>query len=229
MMQTKSPTDILKRKLAKLSTKDVLDVQAFVADLVSQQATDVALERRSTDTKTCLHCGDSKIQRWGRSKAGTQRFKCQNCKATFGATTGAPFYRLRKRHLWSRYLGLMGHHVALWRLRDEYDLPLSIPTLRRWRHRFLSRLTTNPCQPLAGMVEADEKFFRTSFKGSRGWKCKKPAPTSACSPSRKCSSSRLGRAAGRHAHRCGSFRRDLSDPARRHEARHHRQHHVAVG
>jgi len=174
MMRTKGSTELLKRKLAKLSTKDVLDVQAFVADLVSQQATDVALERRSTDTKTCLHCGDSKIQRWGRSKAGTQRFKCQNCKATFGATTGTPFYRLRKRHLWSRYLGLMGHHVALWRLRDEYDLPLSIPTLHRWRHRFLSRLTTNPSQPLAGMVEADEKFFRTSFKGARGWKRKNP-------------------------------------------------------
>ena len=68
----------------------------------------------------------------------------------------------------------MGHHVALWRLRDEHDLPLSIPTLHRWRHRFLSRLTTNPSQPLAGMVESDEKFFRTSFKGARGWKRKNP-------------------------------------------------------
>jgi transposase-like protein len=174
MMQTKSPTELLKRKLAKLSTKDVLDVQAFVADLVSQQATDVALERRSADTKTCLHCGEAKLQRWGRSKAGTQRFKCENCKATFGATTGTPFYRLRNRHLWSRYLRLMGHHIALWRLRDEHGLPLSIPTLHRWRHRFLSRLTTNPERRLAGLIEADEKFFRTSFKGSRGWNRKDP-------------------------------------------------------
>ena len=69
MMQTNNPTELLKRKLAKLSTKDVLDIQTFVADLVSQQATDVALERRSADTKTCLHCGEAKIQRWGRSKA----------------------------------------------------------------------------------------------------------------------------------------------------------------
>jgi|GEM_PF-4743933 len=52
MMQTNNPTELLKRKLAKLSTKDVLDIQTFVADLVSQQATDVALERRSADTKT---------------------------------------------------------------------------------------------------------------------------------------------------------------------------------
>ena len=56
----------------------------------------------------------------------------------------------------------------------RHDLPLSIPTLHRWRHRFLSRLTTNPEQPLAGLIEADEKFFRTSFKGVRGWKRKDP-------------------------------------------------------
>jgi transposase-like protein len=87
MVQTNDQTEVLKRKPAKLSTKDVLNVQAFVADLLARQVTSVALERRSADTKTCLHCGDANIQRWGRSKAGTQRFKCQNCKATFGVTT----------------------------------------------------------------------------------------------------------------------------------------------
>lgn len=151
----------------------MLDIQVFVADLVSQQATDVALERRSAgkDLPALRRREDSTV---GPLEAGTQRFKCQNRKATFGATTGTPLYRLRNRHLWSRYLRLMGHHVALWRLRDEHDLPLSIPTLHRWRHRFLSRLTTNPSHPLAGLIEADEKFFRTSFKGSRGWKRKDP-------------------------------------------------------
>lgn len=108
--------------------------------------------------------------RWGKSKSGTQRFKCQNCKATFGATNGTPFFRLRNRHLWSKYLGLMGQHIPLWRLREVHGIALSLPTLHRWRHRFLTALVGDPTKPLSGLIEADEKFFRTSFKGSRGFR-----------------------------------------------------------
>lgn len=157
-----------------MDVADILDIEAFVSQLVQRQAVDVALERRSSATDTCMHCGFAELQRWGRSKAGTQRFKCRNCKATFSATKGTPFFRLRKRYLWSRYLGLMGQHLPLWRLREDHNIPLSIPTLHRWRHRFLDRLTANPVEPLAGLIEADEKFFRTSFKGSRGFKRKEP-------------------------------------------------------
>lgn len=107
--------------------------------------------------------------RWGRSDAGTQRFKCRNCKATLGTTNDTPFFRLRKRNLWTRYLGLMTRHLPLKAL-PEHKIGMSLPTLHRWRHRFLSALVANPETKLAGLIEADEKFFRTSFKGSRGWK-----------------------------------------------------------
>lgn len=163
-------TQRIKSSLSKLCAADVLDIEAFVSRLVQQQAVDIALERRSVATTACIHCGMTDLMRWGRSRAGTQRFRCQNCKATFGATNDTPFFRLRNRHLWTRYLGLMGQHIALHRLRDQHGINLSIPTLHRWRHRFLDRLTNNPTAPLAGIVEADEKFFRTAFKGTRGFR-----------------------------------------------------------
>lgn len=167
-------TNRIKTSLAKLGAADVLEIEAFVSRLVQQQAVDIALERRAVATTACILCGAAELMRWGKSKAGTQRFRCQDCKGTFGATNNTPFFRLRNRHLWTRYLGLMGQHIALHRLRDQHGIDLSIPTLHRWRHRFLATLTPNPTAPLAGLIEADEKFFRTAYKGTRGFKEKNP-------------------------------------------------------
>jgi transposase-like protein len=162
----------IKVDISSLPTSDVLAINDFVAHFIQNQAVQVALTKRgqSLEHSACKQCGFSCVSKWGRSKSGTQRFKCQNCKATFSTTTGTPLFRLRNRHLWSKYLGLMNRHVPLRELQDHYGFDLSLPTLHRWRHRFLTALVTNPETKLAGLIEADEKFFRTSFKGSRGWK-----------------------------------------------------------
>jgi transposase-like protein len=171
-----SALEAIKPLISKLSPSDILEVEAFVAQSIQRQATDVALAKRSESAlkSACVHCGFQTLMRWGRAKSGTQRFKCRNCKATFSATTGTPLYRLRNRHLWSKYLGLMNRHIPLRELQEHHGIGLSLPTLHRWRHRFLSALVTNPEAKLAGLIEADEKFFRTSYKGSRGWKRKAP-------------------------------------------------------
>lgn len=160
----------IKSQLRKFSAKEVIDLEAFVSRLVQQQAVSIALERRSSVTTQCVHCHGDQICRWGKAGSGSQRFRCRDCRMTFTVTRSTPFFRLRNRHLWSRYLGLMTQHVSLKRLRDDHKIPLSIPTLHRWRHRFLASLVANPTVLLAGVVEADEKFFRTAYKGSRGFK-----------------------------------------------------------
>jgi hypothetical protein len=67
----------------------------------------------------------------------------------------------------------MNRHLPLKAL-PEHGINLSLPTLHRWRHRFLSVLVANPETKLTGLIEADETFFRTSFKGSSGWKRREP-------------------------------------------------------
>jgi transposase-like protein len=169
------PTDHIKLQLGKLDAPEIIDLQAFIAELTQRQAVEIALVKRSdaiVAASSCVHCGLSGIVRWGKSKTGTQRFKCMNCKATFSTTNGTPVYRLRNRHLWSKYLGLMRRHIPLRELKDHHGLDLNMETLHRWRHRFLTVMVANPSKKLAGMIEADEKFFATSFKGSRGWKHK---------------------------------------------------------
>jgi transposase-like protein len=170
-VENMSRIEFLKSAVGDLGVSEVIDLQAFIADRIAKQALDIALEQRSRVLKAniCIRCGHEKVVAWGRSRAGTQRFKCRSCGKTFGATNNTPFYRLRKRHLWTRYLSLMGRHLPLATL-PEHGIGLSLPSLHRWRHRFLSALVPNPETKLAGMIEADEKFFATSFKGSRGWK-----------------------------------------------------------
>lgn len=162
-------TQHIMKSLRKAGARELIEIEAFISDLVQRRAVDVAFERRIDATETCVKCGSDKLQKWGRSAAGTQRFKCRDCSATFTATANTPFYRLRKRQLWTRYLALMDRHMPLRKLR-LHGIPLHVSTLHRWRHRFLSVLTKEPEAPLAGLIEADEKFFRTSYKGDRGWK-----------------------------------------------------------
>ena len=163
--------EYLKGLIEKLSATEVLDIEAFLQRHVQSEALQVALAKRDQSIlkSACPQCGFTCLMRWGRSDAGTQRFKCRNCGATLGTTNDTPFFRLHKRHLWTKYLGLMTRHIPLKAL-PEHGVGMSLPTLHRWRHRFLSALVANPEAKLAGLIEADEKFFRTSFKGSRGWK-----------------------------------------------------------
>lgn len=161
--------------LRKVAASDLIAVEKFVANLVQTNAVSVALERRSEQLDTCPKCGGKHIQKWGKSNAGTQRFKCRDCSKTFGATNGTAFYRLRNRHLWTKYLGLMGQHISFRALQRDYGFEQCLSTLHRWRHRFLDGLAKEPDAKLAGLIEADEKFFRTSFKGSHEWR-KNAAP-----------------------------------------------------
>ncbi|MCE6949475.1 IS1595 family transposase [Cereibacter sphaeroides] len=160
----------LMNRLRKVAARDLIAIESFVAELVQTNAISVALERRVEKTDSCPICGAKRIQKWGKSNAGTQRFNCRDCGKTFGATNGTAFYRLRRRALWTRYLGLMGQHISLRDLQEKHGFKQSLSTLHRWRYRFLASLAKEPGDKLAGLIEADEKFFRTSFKGSRGWR-----------------------------------------------------------
>ena len=42
-------------------------------------------------------------------------------------------------------------------------------TIWRWRHKILQALANIDKKQLGGILEADEKFFRESRKGSREW------------------------------------------------------------
>src|SRR3954467_10979279 len=122
----------------------------------------------------CPHCGAEKLQRWG-SASGLRRHRCaaggrpcapRPCRKTFNALTGTSLARLRKKACWLRYGEALAAGMTLARAATHCGVHLT--TSFRWRHRFLEAPVATR-EALAGVVEADETFFRRSHKGSRRW------------------------------------------------------------
>ena len=112
----------LKAKLRKLNAREVIELEQFVSERVQRQAVTIAMERRAAETTHCVRCGMAEVMLWGQSNAGTQRFRRRSCKVSFGSTTNTSLFHLRNRHLWSKYLGLMGRQIPVSKLQ-------ALPTL----------------------------------------------------------------------------------------------------
>ena len=112
----------------------------------------------------CPHCGGYEVRPWGRAN-GMPRYRCKECRKTFGPLTGTPLAGLHHKDRWiDQAQALMsGESVAKVAERCAIDHT----TAFRWRHRFLSALNLDKPTSLSGIVEADETFVLESFKGKR--------------------------------------------------------------
>ena len=133
---------------------DIGEGEAAVVDI---------LEARLGTEPTCLHCGGVEVQRWGKSH-GLRRWRCRACARSFNALTGTPLARLRKKAVWLVFAQTLAEGLTVVAAAERCGVHPS--TSFRWRHRFL-RAEVADREPLNGIVEADETFFRLSFKGSR--------------------------------------------------------------
>lgn len=120
-------------------------------------------ERLGTSA-ACVHCASAQVVRFGHSH-GQQRFRCKACGKTFMALTGTPFLRLRDKEKLLAHADCMSRSLTI---RDTAQtVGLTVDCAFRWRHRFLEFLAQQQPQGMTGVVEADETFFRRSYKGQR--------------------------------------------------------------
>lgn len=142
--------------------EDLLLLKNEVQHQEQNQAVESLWQVQNQALKTCPHCSGSQIVKNG-SKDGRKRFVCRECKKSFNALTATPLSRLRYREKHLRHAELMLESLSI--RRSSKTLGIAISTAFRWRHRFLENL--EPIQPkrLTGIVEADETFFRRSYKG----------------------------------------------------------------
>lgn len=122
------------------------------------------IESRISDAPVCPKCAHTKIARWG-SASGLQRYRCLGCQATFNALTGTPLARLRKKDKWLNYAQQMEQGISVRKSAAACEVHRN--TAFRWRHRFLPLPNDSKPERLAGITEADEAFFRKSFKGQK--------------------------------------------------------------
>jgi len=122
------------------------------------------LERGLEEEHRCPQCGHDQIKKWG-MVSGLQRYRCQECGATFNALTGTPLSRLRHKDKWINYARSLIEGESVRKAAESCGVHRN--TTFRWRHRFLSLVEKNKPERLSGIVEADETFFRESFKGRK--------------------------------------------------------------
>ena len=97
-----------------------------------------ARERRFHHGYVCPRCRSAQVQRWGRERTGTQRYRCFGCRRTFKDLTRRAAARIDVDH----------------------------KTAWRWRHKDMAFLTPAEQPALSGIVKVDETYFRRNFKGS---------------------------------------------------------------
>ena len=82
--------------LIGLTPDQVESLIATACDIASQKAAVGAIDRHAREA-TCPHCGAVNRQRLGRTRTGSQRYRCQGCLKTFNGRTGSSIAQLQKQ------------------------------------------------------------------------------------------------------------------------------------
>lgn len=158
--------ELLLSMLDRLEVEQKQRLEAALANGNDQAAVVELLETRLGPEPICPHCRTEGARPWGKSH-DLKRYRCGGCAKTFNCLTGTSLARLRKKAQWLRFAACLSDSTTV---REAAHLcKVATATSFRWRHRFL-RAGVADAEALSGIVEADETFFRRSYKGSRGWK-----------------------------------------------------------
>ena len=82
----------------RLSETQKLEIGEILAGRPAGEASIAAIEMSVGEDRTCPRCGTSGAKANGKSR-GLQRYLCQSCNRTFGATTGTSVNGLHHRKL----------------------------------------------------------------------------------------------------------------------------------
>jgi transposase-like protein len=157
--------------LAELSARQRETLVRLLSAPPPEEAVVALLESNNAEPRQCPHCAGQRLLAWGKSH-GLPRYRCGDCRRTFNALTGTPLARLRHKARWLTQAAALQDGLSVRQAAAACDVAVS--TAFRWRHRFLRAAKANKPSDLSGIVEADETFFRRSFKGSRQWTAPPP-------------------------------------------------------
>lgn len=115
----------------------------------------------------CPECGSVKhLVKYGKTESGVQRYRCKKCEITF-TPLSYTFLSNSKKSLstWLSYLDCMINGFSL--NKSAEICGISSRTAFFWRHKILDILRKKLKRiKLRGIIEADDTFFRESYKGN---------------------------------------------------------------
>lgn len=159
----------LLQEFKKLSLED----RDYFLNLVVSQSTPsdekFLAETKWADGIVCPHCGKhgKGVTKNGKSKTGKQRYICQHCHKRFTVTTGGVLYYSKKSlAVWKEFVNCFLHGYTVRETAETIKINKNTAFL--WRHKLCDSLSSIMEDVKFGeLVEADETYFRVSYKGSK--------------------------------------------------------------
>lgn len=162
----------LMEQLGGLSPAQLKRLAGRVDELNAQHQAHVLAGKRIEARPTCPHCAHAQFTRWGTTSTGDQRYRCAVCKRTFTALTGTKFSRLHNKALLLDNAECMREFMSVREAAERLGVHRN--TAFRLRHLMMPALDKHQPDALSGVAEADEAFFRRSYKGQRKGLPRKP-------------------------------------------------------
>lgn len=179
MIKGKNITPAIQQVLNAFLQLKIEEREAFI-DFIAAHSSPSS-EREMIDTKfaaglACPHCGATGkgVHKRGKTKGGKQRYYCSHCKRFFGVTTGSVMYHTKKDfQTWRDYISCFMNGFAIRKSAEMVGINRNTAFL--WRHKICESLNAIMDEiKLSGIVEADETYFRVSYKGGEVLEDRKP-------------------------------------------------------
>lgn len=87
---------VLYLSVGELSYSQLKKSRHEVGTHIANNQVGQAIAEHEENITNCPHCTSHKLNRWGMTKQGIQRFKCKSCSKTFNALADSPLYRMKK-------------------------------------------------------------------------------------------------------------------------------------
>ncbi len=132
---------------------------------MTNEIQDEIKENRFSLGRVCPYCKKDKVLRNGKYNK-KQRYICKDCHKTFTDFTYSPCYNSKKDFTaWLSYIKCMIEGYSIRKCAEIVEI--SVPTSFLWRHKILDAIREYiGIGTVSGVVEADETFFRLSYKGN---------------------------------------------------------------
>ena len=154
-------------KSDKMRFMQMLGMPPQMTEIIDSSTMEEFLEKyRFHNGVCCPHCGLVDVKKNGKTKTGHQRFQCKGCGKSFTYATRTIFHGAKlPLDTYLRYVHCMMHGMTV--RATAYECRISKNAAFFLRHKILDALQEMQSKvKLDGIVEADETFFRISFKGN---------------------------------------------------------------
>lgn len=148
--------------LTKLKSRQPQQLVERAGKLSGHQEIQDLVSSKMEHKDACPHCGYPMHFKWRYAHSDEPRYHCKACAKTFTGLTGTQFSRIHHNALLLENATCMKDSLSVQAAARE--LGGHCNTSFRFRHLMKPILSRHQPDSLPGIAEADEMFFRLSFK-----------------------------------------------------------------